>query len=62
MTIDQSAPKQLHDELDNVWPLVPRARLLGMSTQIVLTIDRNGNYIGKKVNHSGGDDKPGKTS
>jgi len=56
VTIDQSAPKQLHDELDKMWPLVPRARLLGMSSQLIFTIDRNGNYVGKKVNHSGGDD------
>lgn len=56
MTLE-SAPKQLHDELDKMWPLVPRARLLGMSTQIILTVDKHGNLSSRKVNHSTGDSK-----
>jgi len=58
MTIEErSAPKALHDVLDSVWPLIPHGRRLGMGAQIVLHFDKNGNYTGKKVNLSGGDDK-----
>lgn len=61
LTVEESAPKQVHDILDTVWPLVPHARRMGMGAQIVLHFDKHGNYTGQKVNLSGGNDKPAKT-
>lgn len=61
MTLEQPAPKALHDVLDAVWPLIPHARRIGMGAQIVLNIDKHGNYTGQKVNLSGGSDKPVKS-
>lgn len=61
MTIEESAPKQLHDALDVAWPLIAHATRIRMASQLVMFIDQHGNYTGKNVNLKGGDDKGAKT-
>lgn len=49
-TEERSAPKELHDELDKLYPLAAHGGRIGMGSQIILSLDPSGKISEFKVN------------